>query len=75
MTPRRQYAMSSANAAQFCRLWSDHVDSLDRHLSVNRWALAALTVVLIAYPIARTMIPTVLHGMVPDVVRAVLHLI
>jgi hypothetical protein len=56
------------------------VDALDRHLSANRWALAAVTVVLIAYPIAQTVIPAILHfmvthGIVPDVVRTALKLI
>jgi hypothetical protein len=51
------------------------VDALDRHLSANTWALAAVTVVLIAYPIARIVIPVVLNGTVPDVVRTVLNLI
>jgi hypothetical protein len=75
MTNREQYAPIPASAAQFCQLWSVHVDTLERHLSSNRWALAAVTVVLIAYPIARIVIPAVLHGIVPDVVRAVLNLI
>jgi hypothetical protein len=51
------------------------VDALDRHLSAKTWALAAVTVVLIAYPIARIVIPAVLNGMVPDVVRNVLNVI
>jgi len=75
MTYREQYAPCPANAAQLCRFWSAHVDGLERHLSVNTWALAAVTVVLIAYPIARIVIPAALHNMVPDVVRTVLHLI
>jgi preprotein translocase subunit SecD len=60
---------------QHCRLWSAHVDALDRHLSANRWALAAVTVVMIAYPIVRIVIPAIFHGIVPDVVRTVLKLI
>jgi hypothetical protein len=51
------------------------VDALDRHLSTDTWALAAVTVVLIAYPIAQIVIPAMLHGVVPDVVRTVFHLI
>jgi hypothetical protein len=51
------------------------VDALERHLSANMWALAAVTVVLIAYPIARFVIPAVLRAVVPDVVRTVLNLI
>ena len=75
MTDRKQYAPDPAAAEQFCRLWSAHVDALDRHLSANTWALGAVTVVLIAYPIARIVIPTLLNDIVPDVVRTVLHMI
>ncbi len=75
MSDREQYAPSPASGAQFCRFWSAHVDALERHLSANTWALAAVTVVLIAYPIARIVIPAVLNGIVPDVVRTVLNLI
>jgi len=75
MTDREQYAPSPASGAEFSRFWSAHIDSLERHLSANTWALAAVTVVLIAYPIARIVIPAVLNGIVPDVVRTVLNLI
>jgi hypothetical protein len=79
MTNRDQYMRGPAGAAEFCRLWSGHVDALERHLSTNTWALAAVTVVVIAYPIARIVIPAVLHdivsGVLPDVVRNVLRLI
>ncbi len=75
MTHLQQYTPGPASAAQLCRLWSDHVDALERHLSASTWALAAVTVVLIAYPIARIAIPAILHGIVPDVVRTVLNLI
>lgn len=78
MTDREQYAAypnSAAQFCQFCRLWSTHVDALERHLSTDTWALAAVTVALIAYPIARIVILPVLHDIVPDVVRTVLNLI
>jgi hypothetical protein len=75
MSNREQYSMGPASAAQVCRFWSAQVDALDRHLSANTWALAAVTVALIAYPIARIVIPALLHGIVPDVVRTVLNLI
>ena len=75
MTNHAQYISDPDNAKQFCRMWSGHVDALERHLSVNTWVLGAVTVVLIAYPIARIVIPAVLHGIVPDVVRSVLNLI
>lgn len=75
MTDREQYAQFPANGAQSCPFWSAHVDALERHLSANTWALAAVAVVLIVYPIARIVIPAVLNGIVPDVVRTVLNLI
>jgi hypothetical protein len=75
MTDREQYAMCPAHAAQFCRLWSARMDALEGHLSTDRWAVVAVTVALIAYPIARIVIPAVLSGVVPDVVRTMLHLI
>jgi hypothetical protein len=75
MTDREQYAPSPASRAQFCRLWSAHVDALERHLSARTWALAAVTVVLIVYPIARIVIPAVLNRIVPEVVRTILNLI
>jgi hypothetical protein len=79
MTDRGQYALGPAEAAQFRLLWSAHVDDLERHLSANMWALAAVTVVLIAYPIARFVIPATLQAVVsnvvPDVVWAVLTFI
>jgi hypothetical protein len=75
MTDREQYAPSPASGAQFCRFWSAHVDALERHLSAHMWALAAVTVVLIVYPIVRIVIPAVLNGIVPEVVRTVLNLI
>jgi hypothetical protein len=75
MSDHEQYSMGPASAVQVSRLWSAHVDALDRHLSGNTWAMAAISVVLIAYPIARTAIPAIVHAIVPDVVRNVLHLI
>ena len=73
MIHRGQYKLSSASTVQVCQLWSAHVDALDRHLSSNMWTLAAITMVLISYPIARIVIPAILHAVVPDVVRTVLH--
>jgi len=80
MNYHEQYMLGSVHAVQFCRYWSAHVDALERHLSARTWALAAVTVVLISYPIARIAIPAILsgivtQGIVPDVVRAVLKLI
>jgi hypothetical protein len=70
-----QYAPLPASAAQLRRLWCDHLDALERHLSAKMWALAGATVVLIAYPIARIAMPAVIHAVVPDVVWTVLRLI
>ena len=75
MIERAQYTSGPSGGAQFCQFWSAHVDALERHLSANTWALAAVTVVLIAYPIARIVIPAELNSIVPDVVRTVLNLI
>ena len=75
MPDRDQYTPGPASGVRLCRFWSAHVDALERHLSANTWALETVTVVLIAYPIARILIPAVLHGIVPDVVRTVLKLI
>jgi hypothetical protein len=75
MSDREHYIPDPVSAVQFCRFWSAHVDGLERHLSANTWALVAVPVVLIAYPIARIVIPAILHGIVPDVVRTVLNLI
>jgi hypothetical protein len=75
MSDREQYTPDPASAVQFCRFWSAHMDALERHLSANTWALAVVTVVLIAFPIARIVIPALLNGIVPDVVRTVLNLI
>ena len=75
MINREQYAPSPARAAEFCRLWSGHVDALERHLSINSWALAAAVAVLMAYPITQMLISAVPHGIVPDVVRNVLNFV
>ena len=70
-----EQCMRPADVSQLCEIWSVHVDALDSHLSANKWAVAAFTLVLMAYPAARILIPAVLHNVVPDVVRTVLHLI
>jgi len=80
MNYHEQYKPGPASAVQLCQFWSARVDALEHHLSANTWALAAVTVVVIAYPIARVVIPAILHdlvphGIVPDVVRTVLNLL
>lgn len=74
MTALTQYTPCPASA-QFDRLWSAHLDALERHLAARTWAVSAAGVVLAAYPIAQILIPAVLHAVVPDVVRTVLSLI
>jgi hypothetical protein len=74
MINRTQLALSPDNPAQYCRLWSARVDALEDHLSAKTRELAAITLVVIAYPIARLVMPLVLHHVVPDVVRNVLNL-
>jgi len=73
MNYHQQYSPGPAAAVQLHRLWSAHVDALERHLSARTWALAAVTMVLVAYPVARMVIPAMLHSLVPDVVRNVLN--
>ena len=75
MNYREQYAPNPASVMQLCRFWSAHVDVLERRLSADTGVSAAVMLVLIAYPIGRFMIPALLHGIVPDVVRTVLKLI
>jgi hypothetical protein len=70
-----KYIPNPACEAQICRFWSAQLDALDRHLSAKAWALAGVILVLIAYPVARIVIPAVLNGIVPDVVRNVLDFI
>jgi len=75
MKDRKQYEECPASTAQCYRFWCANVDALDRHLSTDRWALSVVTVVVIAYPVARIVIPAVLQRVVPDVLRIVLNLI
>jgi hypothetical protein len=44
-------------------------------LPTRIWMLVALPAVLIAYPIARIVVPAVVHAVVPQVVRSVLSVI
>jgi len=79
MNYRRQHTSSPAITVHYCQLWSAHLDALERHLSAKTWALAGVTVALIAYPIAQIVIPAIRHGIVPhgtlpDVVRVMLNL-
>ena len=73
MNDHKQF--TPASAAQMCQFWSARVDALEDHLSSGAWALAAVTAMLIAYPIARLVIPALLHAVVPDVVRTIINLL
>jgi hypothetical protein len=85
MTHRVQYAPASVTSAQLCQLWSAYVDGLERHLSANTWALGAVVVALISYPISRTVMLALLHGValhngvlhqiVPGVLQTLLNFI
>ena len=44
-------------------------------LCSGKWFLLVLPLVVIAYPVARVVIPEVVHAVIPEVVRAVLHAI
>lgn len=44
------------------------------NLPASVWALAVIPAVLVAYPIARAVVPVVFHAMVPEVVRSMLHM-
>lgn len=75
MTNDMQFTPGAAGSVQLCRFWSNRVDALERYLSTDTWAIAAVTVALIAYPVARILMPAILHGIVPDAVRTVFNLI
>ncbi len=45
------------------------------NLSIKAWLLLVIPAVVIAYPVARVVIPVVIRAVVPDVVRSVLKII
>jgi hypothetical protein len=45
------------------------------NLPARSWALLALPLVVIAYPLVTMVVPAIIHAVVPEVVRTVLHLI
>ena len=45
------------------------------NLPARTWALVALPLVAIAYPVVTVVVPAVIRAVVPEVVRTVLHLI
>jgi len=44
-------------------------------LPTRTWLLLVMPLVVLAYPIARIVVPAVLHAVVPEVVRSVLSVI
>jgi hypothetical protein len=45
------------------------------NLPTRTWFLLVLPAVVIAYPVVRLVVPTVVHAVVPEAVRAVLSVI
>lgn len=45
------------------------------NLTPRAWALLALPLIAIAYPVVSIVLPAVLRAVVPDVVRSVINLI
>ncbi len=45
------------------------------NLSSTVWALLAIPLVAVAYPVATLVVPALLHALVPESVRAVLNLL
>jgi hypothetical protein len=45
------------------------------NLPTRTWMLVVLPAVMLAYPVARIVVPAVLHAVVPEVVRSVLSMI
>jgi len=45
------------------------------NLSMRTWFLLVIPLVAIGYPVARIVVPAVLHAVVPEVVRSVLNVI
>jgi hypothetical protein len=45
------------------------------NLTTRTWLLLVLPVLLIAYPVARIVVPEVVRAVVPEVVRTVLNVI
>ncbi len=44
-------------------------------LTPKAWALVAILVTVIAYPLVTILLPTAIHAAIPEVVRSVLRLI
>jgi hypothetical protein len=59
------------------RTWEveDAMKAYFNNLSTKTWLLLVMSLVVAAYPIARLVVPVVLHAVVPEVVRSVLSVI
>jgi hypothetical protein len=53
----------------------DAMKSYFDNLPMKMWLLLVVPAVALAYPIARVVIPAVVHAVVPEVVRSVLNVI
>jgi len=53
----------------------DAMKAYFNNLPTRTWLLLVIPAVALAYPIARVVVPAVLHAVVPDVVRSVLSMI
>ena len=45
------------------------------NLSTKKWLLLVIPTLIIAYPVARIVIPAVIHAVVPEVVRSLISVI
>jgi hypothetical protein len=45
------------------------------NLTIRTWMLLIVPALVIAYPIARVVIPAVIHAVIPEVVRNVINVI
>jgi hypothetical protein len=45
------------------------------NLPVRTWLFLIVPAVVLAYPVARIVVPALVHAVVPEVVRTVLHVI
>ncbi|HKF06052.1 MAG TPA: hypothetical protein VKB49_27270 [Candidatus Sulfotelmatobacter sp.] len=60
------------------RTWEVVGDAMKAYfnkLPTRTWLLLVMPLVVLAYPIARIVVPAVLHAVVPEVVRSVLSVI
>lgn len=53
----------------------DAMKAYFNNLSTKAWLLLVMSLVVVAYPIARLVVPALLHAVVPEVVRSVLSVI